>query len=60
MIPGVPEPVWPLVAALETFDSPVPMEAMNRTYGVEPTSIASFAHLRKHFSTKRSSIIPSQ
>jgi len=59
-IPGVPEPVWPLVAALETFDSPVPMDAMNRTYGVELTSIASFAHLRRGHLVNRSSIIPSQ
>ena len=59
-IPGVPEPVWPLVAALETFDSPVPMDAMNRTYGVELTSIASFAHLRQSYFARSSSIIPSQ
>lgn len=58
-IPGVPEPVWPLAAALETFDSPVPMDAVTGTYGVELTSIASFARLRQS-AFERSSIIPSQ
>jgi NADH dehydrogenase len=45
-IPGVPEPVWGLAAALETFDSPVPMESATRTYGVELTSVVDFARHR--------------
>lgn len=45
-IPGVPEPVWALAAALETFDSPVPMDETSRTYGVHLTSIDDFARAR--------------
>jgi NADH dehydrogenase len=45
-IPGVPEPVWALAAALETFDSPVPMDETSRIYGVQLTSIADFARSR--------------
>jgi hypothetical protein len=32
-IPGVPEPIWGMTAALETFDSPVPMTETSRQYG---------------------------
>jgi len=45
-IPGVPEPVWALAAALEMFDSPVPMGETSRTYGVRLTSVADFARTR--------------
>ena len=45
-IPGAPEIVWGLAAALETFDSPVPMEDACRTFGVELTSVADFARSR--------------
>lgn len=45
-IPGVPEPVWALAAALEMFDSPVPMDETSRTYGVRLTSVADFARAR--------------
>jgi NADH dehydrogenase len=45
-IPEVPEPVWGLAAALEMFDSPVPMDKTSRTYGVELTSVADFARAR--------------
>jgi NADH dehydrogenase len=45
-IPGVPEPVWRLAAALETFDSPVPMAETCRTFGVNLTSVADFARAR--------------
>ena len=45
-IPGVPEPVWGLAAALEMFDSPVPMDETCRTYGVRLTSVADFARTR--------------
>ena len=45
-IPGAPEVVWGLAAALETFDSPVPMEETCRTFGVTLTSVAEFARSR--------------
>jgi uncharacterized protein YbjT (DUF2867 family) len=45
-IPGLPEPIWGVAAALESFDSPVPMDATARTYGVALTSVASFARAR--------------
>jgi len=45
-IPGAPEVVWGLAAALETFDSPVPMEDTCRTFGVTLTSVAEFARSR--------------
>jgi hypothetical protein len=45
-IAGVPEHVWALAAALETFDSPVPMDEASRSYGVQLTSIADFARSR--------------
>ncbi len=45
-LPGVPEAVSGLAAALETFDSPVPMDVTSRTYGVELTSVADFARSR--------------
>jgi NADH dehydrogenase len=42
-IPGLPEPVWGIAAALETFDSPIPMEETARVYGVPLTSAREFA-----------------
>lgn len=45
-IPGVPELVWGLAAALETFDSPVPMAETCRTFAVNLTNVADFAHAR--------------
>jgi NADH dehydrogenase len=45
-IPGVPEPVWGLAAALEMFDSPVPMEEARQTYRVQLTTVADFARAR--------------
>lgn len=51
-IPGVPEPVWSLAAALETFDSPVPMDETSRTYGVQLTSVADFARSRVAATTR--------
>jgi NADH dehydrogenase len=45
-LPGLPELVSGLAAALETFDSPVPMDEPSRTYGVRLTSIAEFARER--------------
>lgn len=51
-IPGVPEPVWALAAALEMFDSPVPMDEMSRTYDVHLTSVADFARSRVAATTR--------
>jgi uncharacterized protein YbjT (DUF2867 family) len=45
-IPGLPEMVSGLAAALETFDSPVPMEETSRTFGVPLTTVAEFARSR--------------
>lgn len=45
-LPGLPEAVGQLAAALETFDSPIPMEQTARTYGVPLTSVAVFARAR--------------
>jgi NADH dehydrogenase len=45
-IPGLPEPIWGLAAALETFDSPVPMEETARAYGVALTTVRDFARAR--------------
>lgn len=42
-IPGLPEPVWPLAAWLESFDSPVPMEQTYARFGVTPTNVREFA-----------------
>jgi NADH dehydrogenase len=45
-IPGVPEPVWGIAAALEEYDSVIPMEETARRYGVAPTSARAFAAAR--------------
>jgi NADH dehydrogenase len=45
-IPGLPEVVWGLASALETFDSPVAMEKTARTYGVSLTAVRDFARAR--------------
>jgi NADH dehydrogenase len=45
-IPGVPEPVWGIAAALESFDSPIPMEESCRRYGITLTSVGDFARSR--------------
>ena len=45
-IPGVPEAVWGLAAALESFDSPIPMEETARRYGVELTTVRDFVRSR--------------
>jgi uncharacterized protein YbjT (DUF2867 family) len=41
-IPGLPEQVWGFAAALESFDSPVPMEEACRQYGVSLSNIRDF------------------
>lgn len=42
-IPGVPEAVLPLLAALDTYDSKVDMADLSRTFKVELTSPEAFA-----------------
>ena len=44
-IPGLPEAVWGLAAALESIDS-VPMEETARRFGVTLTSPRAFAGTR--------------
>jgi uncharacterized protein YbjT (DUF2867 family) len=39
-VPGLPENVAELLAMFDTFDSPVDMSEMTRTYGVQPTRLA--------------------
>jgi uncharacterized protein YbjT (DUF2867 family) len=45
-IPGVPEAVSGLAAALESFDTVIPMREMARQYGVIQTSVPDFARAR--------------
>lgn len=45
-IPGVPEPVWGLAAALDSFDSVIPMEETAARFGVRLTSVQEFARAR--------------
>ncbi len=40
-IPGLPEMVPPVLAAMESYDSPIPMQEVARTFGVEQTALAS-------------------
>lgn len=41
-VPRLPEPMWALLAALETYDSPVDMTARAAAFGIELTSIRAF------------------
>ncbi len=43
-IPGVPDIVSELAAALASNDSPMGVSALTRTYGVTPTTLAEFVH----------------
>jgi uncharacterized protein YbjT (DUF2867 family) len=43
-IPGVPDIVSELAAALASYDSPMGVSALTRTYGVTPTTLAEFVH----------------
>ena len=45
-IADLPQPVVMLAAALETYDSPIPMEATAAAYGVERTGVDEFAQAR--------------
>jgi uncharacterized protein YbjT (DUF2867 family) len=41
-IPRVPEIVPPVLAGMETYDSPIPMDETARIFGVEQTTLTSF------------------
>jgi uncharacterized protein YbjT (DUF2867 family) len=43
-IPGWPETLTGLLAAMDTYDSPIDMSQTAATYGVTPTSLAQFVH----------------
>jgi NADH dehydrogenase len=43
-IPMLPEMVPPVLAAMETYDSVIPMEGMARTFGVIGTPLTSFIY----------------
>lgn len=45
-IPGVPEPVWGIAAALESYDSVIPMGETAERYGVRLTTAQEFARAR--------------
>ena len=45
-IPGLPPPVWGIVAGLESFDSPIPMEQLSQTWGIRPTSARDLVESR--------------
>jgi NADH dehydrogenase len=38
-VPGLPEEMGGLLAALDTFDSPIEMTGMARTFGIQPTPL---------------------
>jgi len=42
-IPGLPEIVPPMLARMETYDSPLPMDDLARKYGIELTSVSIVA-----------------
>ena len=58
-IPGLPDIVPPVLAGMETYDSPIPMEATARTFGVELTTLNHFCppHARYPWSVERGLII---
>lgn len=45
-IPGLPEPVWGIAAALESFDNIVPTDELAARFGLSLTSVRSFARAR--------------
>jgi hypothetical protein len=40
-IPGLPEIAPAVLAGMETYDSPIPMDETARTFGVEQAALAS-------------------
>ena len=47
-IPGLPEIVPPVLAGMETYDSPIPMDEVARIFGVKQTSLASTVRQMLH------------
>lgn len=43
-VPGLPEAIAPVLAALDTYDSPLDMTRLPGQYGVPPTTLAEFIH----------------
>ena len=43
-IPGLPELVPPVLAAMETYDSPIPMDELAKLFGVQQTTLTTFIH----------------
>lgn len=43
-VPGMPDFLTGLLAALETYDSPIDSSALAAAYGIRPTTLADFAH----------------
>jgi len=43
-VTGLPDTISPLLAALDTYDSPLEMSELSSTYGVPPTALADFVH----------------
>ena len=52
-VPGMPEQVNGLFQVLETYDSPLDMNAMAVTYGVTPTTLEDFVHAFVSSATSR-------
>jgi NADH dehydrogenase len=44
VIPILPEMVPPVLAAMETYDSNIPMQKMGKTFGVPGTHLSTFIH----------------
>jgi NADH dehydrogenase len=45
-IPGLPPAVVDIAAALETYDSPIPMDQLSRSYGIPATSVRNLVQSR--------------
>lgn len=43
-VPGMPDFLTGLLAALETYDSPIDSSALAAAYGIRPTTLADFTH----------------
>ena len=43
-LPGLPDVVPPVLAGMETYDSPVAMDELANLFGVKQTSLEMFVH----------------
>jgi NADH dehydrogenase len=43
-VPGMPDLLSGFLTALETYDSPLDMRQLSKTYGVEPTALGDWVH----------------